>query len=97
MIDLCKRIFSESKLLQAWTRSYFGVFSETGFLDDPMYPEYFDDGLKIKMNQGCNLTTELTWPFERKLTYENKNEYFIDIPKNRSWTKFYPKEVRQLS
>ena len=88
-------IFSENRLLKEWTRSYFGVFSEAGFLDDPMYPEYFDNGIEIKRNQGCNFTTEATMPFDGELTHENKENHLVDVPTNQSWTKYYPQKVRK--
>ena len=86
----------ENRLLTEWTRSYFGVFSETGFRDDPMYPEYFDNGLEIQKNQGCNLTIEASLPFNKELTHENKDDHFLDIPRNRSWMKYHLKKVRKL-
>ena len=52
------KYISETRLFQEWTRSYFGVFSETGFIDDPMYPAYYDNGLEIRKNKGCNFTAE---------------------------------------
>ena len=73
------------------------MFSETGFLDDPMYPEYFDNGLEIKLNQGCNLTTESVLPLDRELTYENKDNHFLDISTNRSWTNYYSNKVGTVS
>ena len=50
--------FPETRLFQEWIRSYFGVFSEAGFPDDPMYPEYYDAGLEVRKNTGCNLTLQ---------------------------------------
>ena len=38
---------------------FFGVFSESGFINDPMYPEYFDNGIEIRKNEGCTLETNL--------------------------------------
>ena len=41
-------------------------------------------------------TIESSLPFNKELTHENKDDHFLDIPRNRSWMKYYPKKVRKL-
>ena len=63
-----------------------------------MYPEYFDNGLEIRKNEGCNLTVESLLPFNDVFSYENKDhEQFTNIPMNRSWKTYHPKQVNKNS
>ena len=78
---------SETRLLQEWTRMFFGVFSESGFINDPMYPEYFDNGIEIRKNEGCTLDTNLEMSSARDSLVENEyqeTERFSQIEANAS-------------
>ena len=37
-------------------RYRYGVFSENGFANDPMYPAYYSVGPETRKNEGCNTT-----------------------------------------
>ena len=37
-------------------RYRYGVFSEVGFPNDPMYPAYYSIGPETRKNEGCNTT-----------------------------------------
>ena len=37
-------------------RYRYGVFSEVGFPNDPMYPAYYSVGPETRKNEGCNTT-----------------------------------------
>ena len=90
---------SENRLFQEWAKSYFGVFSETGFADDPMYPAYYDNGLEIRKNEGCNITAKDSQDLDSVAGYmaEEHHQYvenYIDQSKNISLRKFQNNEVR---
>ena len=44
------------RTFQAWMRYRYGVFSEVGFPNDPMYPAYYSVGPETRKNEGCNTT-----------------------------------------
>ena len=44
------------RTFQEWMRYRYGVFSEVGFPNDPMYPAYYHVGPEIRKNEGCNTT-----------------------------------------
>ena len=66
---------------------FFGVFSESGFINDPMYPEYFDNGIEIRKNEGCTLDTnpEMTSVHDSLVENEYQDtERFSHIEANAS-------------
>lgn len=66
---------------------FFGVFSESGFINDPMYPEYFDNGIEIRKNEGCALDTNLEMgsPHDSLVEKEyQETEHFNRIESNAS-------------
>ena len=44
------------RTFQEWIRYRYGVFSEVGFPNDPMYPAYYSLGPETLKNEGCNTT-----------------------------------------
>ena len=66
---------------------FFGVFSESGFTNDPMYPEYFDNGIEIRKNEGCTLDPNLEMSSVQESLVENEyqdTERFSHIEANAS-------------
>ena len=66
---------------------FFGVFSESGFINDPMYPEYFDNGIEIRKNEGCTLDINLEMGSPHDSLVENEyqgTERFSRIEANAS-------------
>ena len=49
-------LFSERLAFLAWTSNRYGVFPESGFVDDALYPAEFELGGDVAINVGCNMT-----------------------------------------
>ncbi len=50
---------SELGTFLSWCRYRYGVFPESGFPRDPIYPDMFSVGDEQRANQGCNSTTQM--------------------------------------
>ena len=75
---------------------FFGVFSESGFINDPMYPEYFDNGIEIRKNEGCTLDTNLEMGSPHHSLAEDEyqdTERFSHIDANASHMASHTREV----
>ena len=64
-----------------------------------MYPAYYDNGLEIRKNNGCNFTAKDFQPPENSDSYEviDHHQYAennIDRPKNFSWQTYPTEKVR---
>ena len=51
-------IFSGVRTFQEWIKYRYGVFPETGFPGDALYPEFYHVGPAMRKNEGCNTTLE---------------------------------------
>ena len=45
--------FAENQVFREWIRYNFGVFPESGFPGDPIYPEHYRFGPELRPNVGC--------------------------------------------
>ena len=51
-------LFSGVRTFQEWIKYRYGVFPETGFPGDALYPEFYHVGPAMRKNEGCNTTLE---------------------------------------
>lgn len=52
-----------SSMLKEWIKHEFGVFEETGFVGDRLYPLTYAEGEQELENRGCNETVSQSQAF----------------------------------
>jgi len=53
-----------AKFVKEWAKYRYGVFEESGFLDDPLYPPVYMEGNLTVVNGGCVGKTEVFCPLQ---------------------------------
>ena len=47
-------------MFQEWSRNRYGVFPESGFAGDPLYPDFYtDDEGEVSVNEDCDGLAEV--------------------------------------
>lgn len=68
------------RTFQEWIKYRYGVFAESGFANDPMYPEQYALGPQWLKNEGCNTTWRMSEAAEEKYnnsTYITANRQMV--------------------
>ena len=64
-------------------RYRYGVFSEVGFPNDPMYPAYYSVGPETRKNEGCNTTFLVNEEKYQKVSSNSSNSARSNIAISR--------------